>query len=180
MWFNSPRLPHLIRFRHLSLFLVQDLAKTYPNNKVITSKYTVLTFVPASVAIARGKNPSRPVSTAETAETVFLGVSDQVPKNVWEQFHKAANSYFLLISFIMFIGDLANLVMACGSQKHFLIMACGLYREPFFHTFLSPHAPPHKRAASNLSVRTLQNRRLGSEGTTPLCFMASSNSTPPS
>ncbi|CAK9002666.1 Probable phospholipid-transporting ATPase IA (ATPase class I type 8A member 1) (Chromaffin granule ATPase II) [Durusdinium trenchii] len=72
MWFNSPRLPHLIRFRHLSLFLVQDLAKTYPNNKVITSKYTVLTFV---------------------------------PKNVWEQFHKAANSYFLLISFIMFIGN---------------------------------------------------------------------------
>ena len=28
----------------------------------------------------------------------------EVPKNIWEQLHKAANSYFLLISFIMFIG----------------------------------------------------------------------------
>lgn len=32
----------------------------------------------------------------------------QVPKNIWEQLHKAANSYFLLISFIMFIGGSAD------------------------------------------------------------------------
>ena len=50
----------------------EELVGVYPNNRVITSKDTILTFV---------------------------------PKNIWEQLHKAANSYFLLISFIMFIGN---------------------------------------------------------------------------
>lgn len=43
----------------------------YPSNRVVTSKYTVATFV---------------------------------PKNLWEQFHKAANVWFLFISFLMFLG----------------------------------------------------------------------------
>lgn len=50
----------------------EELIDVYSKNKVITSKYTILNFV---------------------------------PKNIWEQLHKAANSYFLLISFIMFIGN---------------------------------------------------------------------------
>ncbi|CAE7651886.1 ATP8A2 [Symbiodinium sp. CCMP2592] len=47
-------------------------ASHFPANTVITSKYTVLNFV---------------------------------PKNLWEQLHKAANRYFLFISVVMFIGN---------------------------------------------------------------------------
>ena len=48
----------------------------YPSNIIITSRYTVLNFV---------------------------------PKNVWEQLHKAANAYFLLISLIMCLGNMTRL-----------------------------------------------------------------------
>ena len=92
---------------------------------MITSKYTILNFAATSAGAERrewgmiyNKNhqnhPSNPRSLPSTTKFVgtihmfdrfLLGIScSKVPKNIWEQLHKAANSYFLLISFIMFIG----------------------------------------------------------------------------
>ncbi|CAJ1342325.1 unnamed protein product [Effrenium voratum] len=63
----------------------------YCDNTVVTSKYTIFNF-------ASSLDLFPPIGSQ--AEPRVRRV-DAVPKNVWEQLHKAANSYFLLISVIM-------------------------------------------------------------------------------
>lgn len=83
-------------------FFLEEPIGTFPRNEVVTSKYTVLNFVPQLSAL--------------------LNALAEVPKNIWEQLHKAANSYFLLISLIMFIGRLRHLSFhAVARELHPLV-----------------------------------------------------------
>ncbi|CAE8646873.1 unnamed protein product [Polarella glacialis] len=50
-----------------------------------------------------------PLNTITTSKYTVLNF---VPKNIWEQLHKAANAYFLAISVIMFIGNYTPLFLA--------------------------------------------------------------------
>lgn len=63
-----------------------------------------------------GKKTSRqyPTNAVKTSKYTFLTF---LPKNLWEQFHKFGNCYFLLISIVMYVGETTPLFV--GTIKAF-------------------------------------------------------------